>query len=382
MSWSFSIGTVKGTVIRIHVTLLLFLLWIAAMSYAQAGMPAAVWGLAFFALLFLCVVLHEFGHILTALHFGVRTPDVTLLPIGGVARMDRMPEKPQQELLIALAGPMVNLVIAAVLVLYLGGLPAPGLVLAADPRPGLIEMLALANLSLAIFNLIPAFPMDGGRALRALLAVRMGHARATRVAATMGQIIAFLFGIFGVMMGHFILVLIAVFIYMAAGAEAGLAQLRRATAGRTAADLMITSFESLAIDAPLSAAADGLIRTAQHEFPVVDRTGHLRGLLTRDRIIKALQQGSEHIVVGDVMQADFPSIPAGASAEEAVRLLEQGAAAVEVADAEGKIAGFVTWENLLEFLLIEEARHGGRQKPALSGTSLPVSVPRSRHLTS
>lgn len=378
MNGSLSIGTVKGTAIRIHVTFLLFLAWIAIISYVQGGVAAASGAIAFFGLLFLCVVLHEFGHILTARHFGVLTPDVTLLPIGGIARIDRIPEKPLQELLIALAGPLVNFVIAALLVIFLGALPDPTAMVRENRPPGLIELLALANLSLGIFNLIPAFPMDGGRVLRALLSLRMGYVRATRIAAATGQVFAMLFGLYGVMMGHLILVLIAIFIYMSAATEAGMAQLRRSLVGRSVADVMVTRFERMKADTPLNAAALELMQTGQHEFPVMGRSGRLQGVLTRAQLIAALRRGDDR-TVGDVMRADVPTLLPTASAQDAMRMLERGAPAIEVATATGELLGFVTWEHLLEFLLVSDA--GRRDRSAgLAGTSLPVSVPRSRRV--
>ena len=170
MSWSIPIGAVKGTVIRIHLTFLLFLVWIGFTHYVQGGTGAAVQGVAFISLLFLCVLLHEFGHVFAARRYGVFTPDITLLPIGGVARLESIPEQPSQELAIALAGPAVNLVIAAALWLVLGGIPATSGLQPQDANAGLLERLATANLFLVLFNLVPAFPMDGGRVLRALLA--------------------------------------------------------------------------------------------------------------------------------------------------------------------------------------------------------------------
>ena len=187
MAWSITIGTVKGTVIRLHITFLLLLLWIAGAHYAQGGWDAAVAGVLFIALLFLCVLLHEFGHIFAARRYGVQTPDVILLPIGGVARLERIPEEPLQELVVALAGPAVNLVIAGALYLALGGLvPREGLEVN-NPGVDLFARLLWANLFLAVFNLIPAFPMDGGRVLRAFLAHRLGYARGTQIAASVAR---------------------------------------------------------------------------------------------------------------------------------------------------------------------------------------------------
>ena len=186
MAWSLPIGTVRGTVIRVHLTFLLFLVWIGVTNHARGGQAAAVEGVVFTLLLFVCVLLHEFGHVFAARRYGIQTPDITLLPIGGVAWLERMPEEPSQELVVALAGLAVNLVIAAVLFVALGGaLPADGMDVQ-DPRAGLGARLLTTNLFLALFNLLPAFPMDGGRALRALLAYRLGHARATRIASSVG----------------------------------------------------------------------------------------------------------------------------------------------------------------------------------------------------
>ena len=198
MSWSLNIGSVAGTAIRIHVTFLLFLAWIFGVEYIAGGPQAAWSSLLFIVLLFLCVLLHEFGHIFTARAFGVRTPDVILLPIGGVSRLERIPEKPSEEFLIAIAGPAVNVVIALLLVLVAGAnLSADHLAALESADVSMIDRLAVVNLFLAVFNLIPAFPMDGGRVLRALLASRLGYVRATEIAATIGQWVAFALGFLG-----------------------------------------------------------------------------------------------------------------------------------------------------------------------------------------
>src|SRR6202140_4377475 len=184
MRWSLNIGTIAGTAVRVHITFLLFLGWIFAADYASGG-PGEAWtGLAFMVLLFACVLAHEFGHIFTARAFGVSTPDVTLLPIGGVARLERIPEEPYEEFLIAIAGPLVNVAIAFALVLVAGAHLSTGdLAVVESPQTSMIDRLAAVNLFLAVFNMIPAFPMDGGRVLRAVLAHRLGFVRATRIAA-------------------------------------------------------------------------------------------------------------------------------------------------------------------------------------------------------
>lgn len=354
MNWSLSIGTIGGTSIRLHWSFLLFLLWIGRALWTQGGPGAALGGVAFFALLFACVVLHEFGHILAARRFGVRTPEILLLPIGGVSRLERIPEPPREELLIALAGPAVSLSIGLALVLALGGLPAFDEALS-EPGAALAARLAWANLFLGAFNLIPAFPMDGGRVLRALLATRLGYARSTRIAAGAGQLVALLFGVAGLMTGNVVLMLIAPFVYVAAGSEAGVAQLRSATLGLVVADVAMTDLERLPADAPVSAAADALIRTDQRDFPAVDGQGRLRGVLTRDGIVKALRRGGPDALVNEAMQAGVPALSPRHGAEVAVRLLQQGAPAVAVEDADGGFVGLVTWDNLLEHMLVARA---------------------------
>jgi Zn-dependent protease len=188
MSWSVSIGSIAGTAIRIHITFLLFLIWIFAAGLATGGVDAAISSIVFAILLFACAVAHEFGHILTARAFGVKTPDVTLLPIGGIARLERILEMPSQEFLIAIAGPLVNVAIAAVLIaLTPTHLSTAHLAAMESPKVSMIDRLAEVNLFVAVFNMIPAFPMDGGRVLRALLAIRLGYVRATEIALRSGN---------------------------------------------------------------------------------------------------------------------------------------------------------------------------------------------------
>jgi Zn-dependent protease len=287
MGWSIPIGRVLGTEIRLHLTFVLFLLWIGAAHYAQGGWDAAMQGVAFMGLLFACVVLHEFGHVLAARRYGVQTPDITLLPIGGVARLERIPEEPAQELVVALAGPAVNVVIAALLYLALGGFVPEGGLEIDNPGVGLLERLLAANIFLVVFNLIPAFPMDGGRVLRAFLAYRFGYARGTQIAATVGQALAFAFGLWGLVGGNPMLVFIALFVYLAATSEAHAAQMRDVSRGMIVDDAMVTRFEALTPASRVADAVECLLRTTQHEFPVVDAAGRLLGLLTRDEMINS-----------------------------------------------------------------------------------------------
>ena len=288
MDWSFKLFDVAGTAVRVHFTFFLLLAWIGAAHWTRGGPGEAIDGIVFILLLFACVVLHEFGHIVAARRYGIRTPDVTLLPIGGVASLERMPEKPSQEIVVALAGPAVNLVIALVLIVVLGArFDLTQMAQLEQAQTTLIGRMAAANVALLVFNLIPAFPMDGGRVLRALLATGLGYTRATRVAASIGQGLAVVLAIVG-LMGNPLLVLIAVFIFLAASGEAGYVQMRDYTRGYLASHAMITKFQTLGPQSTADDAAQLLLRTTQKEFPVVDGAGTLRGILTHEALIAAL----------------------------------------------------------------------------------------------
>ncbi len=353
--WSFSIGTVRGTAVRIHFTFLLLLLWFGLAGWLSSGPQAAISTVLFLVLLFLCVVLHEFGHIFAARHFGVRTPEVVLLPIGGVARLERIPEEPRAEFLIAIAGPAVTLAIAVALVALLGGLPpAETLMEMTGPR-AMLAQLAYANVVLFVFNLLPAFPMDGGRVLRAGLSQWLGHRRGTRIAASAGQAVAVLLGLTGIFSQNVILVLVAVFVYLAAGSERGIVELRGITSGKPAAESMISRFVSLDASEAVAAAAKALIETEQREFPVVDGSGRWRGLLTRDGIIRALIDSGPDTPIARVMDSEIPTVSRWTRMDDIVPLLAQGADAVGVTDDDGGCLGYVTWENLMEEMMVSRA---------------------------
>jgi Zn-dependent protease/CBS domain-containing protein len=357
MSWSLNIGSIAGTVVRVHVTFLLFLGWIFAASWASGGAAAAWQSLAFMILLFACVVAHEFGHIFTARRFGVSTPDVVLLPIGGVARLERIPEKPSEEFLVAIAGPLVNVAIAGVLVLVAGArLSAGDLTAVESPHSSMIDRLAAVNLFLAAFNMIPAFPMDGGRVLRALLAARMGYVRATEIAAFIGQGVAFALGFIGLFYNP-ILIFIAIFVYLAASSEAHLVAIRAMSQGVPVSAAMMTQFATLTPDAHVEDAVQTLLRTSQSEFPVIDAAaGKPVGLLTRNDLIRALKELGPDARVVDAMSTNLPTIGQRRCLEEAFRLLqEKSAPAVAVTDGDGRLVGLVTSETVGEMLMLQQA---------------------------
>jgi Zn-dependent protease/CBS domain-containing protein len=360
MGWSLKIGSVAGTAVRIHVTFLLFLAWIFGVYYISGGPQAALNGLLFMVLLFLCVLLHEFGHIFTARAFGVSTPDVILLPIGGVSRLEHIPEKPGEEFLIAIAGPAVNIVIAALLVLVAGASLQPSSLANLDiAGGGLVNQLAVVNLFLALFNLIPAFPMDGGRVLRALLATRLGYVHATEVAAMIGQWVAFALGFLG-LFGNPLLIFIAIFVYLAASAEAHLVAIRAMSRGVPVTAAMMTQFATLTPDEHVDAAVETLLRTSQGEFPVVDAMSRPLGVLGRNDLIRALKAHGPDARVGDSMTGPIPTVTHRSCLDEAFRLLqEKSAPAVGVIDASGRLIGLVTSETIGEMLMLHQAMPPG-----------------------
>ena len=360
MSWSLNIGSVAGTVVRVHLTFLLFLAWIFAASYASGGAATAWDSLLFMVSLFLCVLLHEFGHIFTARAFGVTTPFVTLLPIGGVAQLERIPEEPGQEFLIAIAGPLVNLVITAALVLLAGAHLHSGAAAAVDnTHIPMLDRLAAVNLFLALFNMIPAFPMDGGRVLRAALASRLGYVRATEIAAAIGQFVAFALGFIG-LMSNPILIFIAIFVYLAASSEAHMVALRAASRGVPVSHAMVTQFATLSPQAHLDEAVQTLLHTGQSEFPVVDAAGKPVGLLGRSDLFRAIKTLGPDARVEGAMAAELPTIGYRRCLEDAFRLLQQKQApAVGVTDAAGKLVGLVTSETIAEMMMLQDILPNG-----------------------
>jgi len=350
MSWSLPIVRIAGIQLRMHITFLLLIAWLGLGYYAQGGSAAAISGILVILLLFVCVVLHEFGHAFAAKAFGINTPDITLLPIGGVARLERMPEEPIQELIIAAAGPAVNLIIAICLSLTGGSFVYP-------PTAGssLNDVLLTINVVLLLFNLLPAFPMDGGRVLRALLATRLSYARATQIAASIGQGCAFMFGFLGLFSNPFLL-FIALFVYIGASQEAALAQMRDVSRRFPVSSAMVREFRSLPESATLQEAVDALLATSQHDFPVLDESGNVAGILTRHDLIAALRKGDPGIHVGDVMRRDIPTVTTGTRFEEAFRIMQEcNCPAVPVLDSMKRLVGLLTPENVSELMMVQSA---------------------------
>lgn len=356
MRWSIRIARVAGTDIKVHLTFLLLLAWIGYSYHQQGGMEAAVEGIVFILLLFGCVVLHELGHATAARLFGIKTPDITLLPIGGVARLQRMPEKPWQELVVALAGPAVNVVIAAVLIFALRFQTDLGNIgRIEDPGVPMTAKLAAVNIILVLFNMIPAFPMDGGRVLRALLAMAIGQAAGTRIASSIGQGLAFLFGFLGLLYNP-LLIFIALLVYLGASHEAALAQLKEVTRGVRVADAMVTRFTSLRPRDTLERAVDALLHTTQHEFPILDEVGRLVALLTRDDLIRGLRERGPDSPAIQSAHRDLPVVSPHDSFDEAFLTMQESTCpALPVVDSAGRLLGLLTPETVGEMMMIQSA---------------------------
>lgn len=305
------------------------------------------------------MILHEYGHALTARKYGIKSRDITLYPIGGVARLERMPEKPIEELWVAFMGPAVNLTIAAGLFAYLylttSLVPISELTVASG---SFLERLMTVNISLVLFNLIPAFPMDGGRVLRALLAMRMDYVRSTQIAATIGQGMALLFGLIG-LFGNTTLLFIAFFIWIGASQESSATQIKNAISGIPVGRTMLTDYNSVSPRDPLSRVAQLILAGSQHDFPVIDND-RVVGVVTRNDLLIALSQHGQNIAVSAVMKSSLPEIDSYEMVEMAlIRLQESGVPALP-GTHNGQLVGIVTAENITEYLMIRSAMQVSR----------------------
>lgn len=343
------------------MTFFLLLIWIGFASWQQGGSSAAAQSIVFIISIFACVVAHEFGHALMAKRFGIRTFDITLLPIGGLARLEKMPEEPGREIAVALAGPAVNLVIAASLIVLLGAqIDTSVLNQIENPAIDFLARLASVNLFLALFNLVPAFPMDGGRVLRALLAMKYSRVVATRYAALAGQALAFGFGFLGLATGNPLLVFIAIFIYLAATAESNDVAFSEVARGMTARDGMITAFEALSPNSTLTDAANALIRTTQQEFPVLGEEQELVGFLTRTALFRAMWQVDHSMTVDEFMDRGVPIVSDQMNLEKALEAMRRSNApavgVVNASDGRSHLIGYITPENLAELMIVHQPR--------------------------
>jgi Zn-dependent protease/predicted transcriptional regulator len=356
--WSFRIFKLAGIDIEMHVGFPIMVAWFAL---SQANSRDALLTVAELLLMFGCVLLHELGHALAARRFGIATRKIVLLPFGGVAQLERMPEKPSQELVVALAGPGVNVIIATGLWIFLliRGITFEQML--ARVELGLPEFLLAGNVAMLVFNLVPAFPMDGGRVLRSLLAMRLPYARATRIAAQIGQGFAMLFAVAGLfVLRSPLMVFVALFVFMSAGEERAMVARRSALSGLPVSAAMVTAFMSLETRHELQYAADLMLAGDQQDFPVLEG-GRYLGMLARKDLIKGLREEGPTAPVGRVVFTDLEPVDAAWPLERAWQVMRaSGHTAIPVV-MRGQLVGLLTLENMSELLMVQEARqrHAG-----------------------
>jgi stage IV sporulation protein FB len=352
--WAIKVGRLAGIPVRIHLTFFLLLLWFGNVSASEG--EGFFGGVVFMLLLFACVVLHELGHALTARHWGVRTSEIVLYPFGGVARVDRMPSG-RAELVIALAGPLVNLVLAGMLgvALFVLRSHSPGTLEELIADAPVLWQLLWANLILFGFNLLPAFPMDGGRVLRAALSLVLGEARATQIAATVGQGLALVFAVLAFVPPPVkpMWLLIAFFVFVGAGQEAAYQKSRAAVRGLTARDAMVTRFETLAPQDPMARAAELLLATQQQDFPVLDAWGRVAGVLHRSALLAGLAtEGGKETAVLEAMDREPPQVRPDTPLEEILRLFQSRPTQPILVVGDAGLEGMITLDNFGELLEI------------------------------
>jgi len=355
----FKLFSVQGIDIKVHITFPLILIW-AAIQFGFLGqsgfsLSGAAFGVVVTLLLFICVVIHELSHSLTSTWMGYPVKDIVLLPLGGVSQIEEMPEGPGQEFLMAIAGPLSNVVIAILLSIFSlfarVDLLASVRRLATDPM-GLgwrdtLPYLIVTNVLLAAFNLIPAFPMDGGRVLRSLLATVMPHPQATDVAVRIGQGFAWLLGLGGLVTGNLIWILIAIFVYSGAAQEGRMTRIRGILEGMNVRHAFSRNVQAVSPDDPISHAADLTLESFQADFPVCDGD-EIVGLLTHTDIVRALKMRESETPVREVMKTDFPTLqPNDGLFQVHQQMQASGLDALPVIE-EGRFAGLLTSRDVSE----------------------------------
>lgn len=378
MKWSWTIAHVAGVAVRVHATFVLLLAWIGTSAWLAEGTLASVAaGVGFAALLFAIIVLHELGHAFAARRYGIRTLDITLLPIGGVARLERMPSEPRAELLVAVAGPAVNVVLAGLLagVAVLADLPLGRFDTSADPQLPIVARLFWINVALVVFNSIPAFPMDGGRVLRAALAMRFDHERATRIAAGLGQAVAFVLGFVG-LFGSPMLVFVALFVWLGAAGELAGEELHAAMAGLSVGDAMTVRFEALAPDDRLATAAARVVDASQTSFPIISNDT-LVGVLGHDALIRGLAEAGGDAPIAREMDRDPARAAVREPLEAAFRRMQEADKPMMVVFDGQRLVGVLTPASVGELVTLRGAlrrhRHD-RERTSRGPDPLPAQL--------
>ena len=358
MKWSYKIAEIAGIKVQVHLTFMIIIVWFALAYWQLKGtLTGVLEGVAFILALFFCVLLHELGHALTAGKIGIRTRNITLLPIGGIAAIEKNPEDPREEIIIALAGPAVSLGIALLLWMFL---VATGRLVPFDELSVaggyFLQRLMFVNILIAMFNLVPAFPMDGGRVLRALLSLRLEATVATRMAAGIGQFLAILFAVLGLMYNPF-LFLIAVFIWFGATAEASSAMIRHALSDVLATRAMLTDFKTLAPTDPLAKAIELTLSGSQKEFPVVDGSKVI-GVLPQSELLRGLHQAGDQFPVADFMLKEVVDVKPGDRMERIMGLMQGKPHGLVTVSENGRLRGIINLDNTIELLRIRAAMEG------------------------
>lgn len=355
MRWTLRLGTIAGIRVEVHVTFLLLLAIVALLF--PGGPRDAFRTLLYLFLVFAIVLLHEFGHALMAKRFGIATREIVLLPIGGVARLERMPENPTQEILVALAGPAVNVVLlVGIGAVMFGSGVRPELNIFDINPDRMLEALFKANIWMFGFNLIPAFPMDGGRVLRGTLAIFLPYVRATRIAVIVGQGFALVFAAAGVfVLQNVVLVLIAMFVFVTAGEERALVQTRHSLAGLPVSAAMVTAFVSLETRHEIAHAVDLLLAGEQQDFPVLEG-GQFLGMLSRTDLLAGLRREGSEAPLGRLVRTDVEPVELSMPLEAALLRMRASRLNALPVMARGRLVGLLTVENIGELLLVQEAR--------------------------
>jgi Zn-dependent protease len=371
VKWSWRIARFAGIDVYIHATFFILVAFFGFHYWKTFGtLTAAVEGMTFILVLFACVVLHEFGHALTARRYNIVTERITLLPIGGVASMEKLPEDPWQEIKVALAGPAVNGVIVLLLGLWfsLNPVEISDENLLHNEIPFAYRLMVV-NIFLALFNLLPAFPMDGGRVLRAALALRMPHHLATDKAARVGKSFAFLFGFLGLLYNPFLL-LIAIFLWFGAEAENRQEQLKASLGNATVGDAMLTEFHLLSPGDPLSRAVQLTLTGSQRDFPVVDSEQRWQGILTHQALLQGLQEKGQQARVIDLALPPLHTVSRQRPLHELLTEPQLLTAQVLAVEDRSRIVGIIDLRNIMELIDIQDALAGRKQTLAREGQGI------------
>lgn len=358
MKGSLSLGRYAGIKVQVHWTFFLLIGWVVAIELGRGGtLTSILWNVGFICVLFLCVIFHEFGHALTARRYGINTRNVTLLPIGGVASLEDMPEDPAQEFMVAIAGPAVNMVIA--LLLYLVVPVEQYVTMSQDELEttmstinagNVLFYLMAANIMLVLFNFIPAFPMDGGRILRALLSMKIDRVKATQIASGIGQLIAFAFFFIGLFYNP-ILILIALFVFFGAQGENRMIQQISLLKGYKVREAMLTNVTIFDPDDTVEDVVDAILSGTEKNFIVADEYG-IKGVLYQQELISSIKNVSTDTKVRELVSTDFHTVQADDELTEIYRKASQSSKGYFPVLNGSELTGAIDMENINEFILV------------------------------